>query len=103
MMPAKIAATKSRSTNKKGTPAMKKVSKSEQYQNESKQVKKHGTKKQIRAYELAKWNAYPDFVKDLLVRHGSVRMGKSVWERYHRIGFRAARKAGFKMPAKQTK
>ncbi|NBO55086.1 MAG: hypothetical protein EBU84_10960 [Actinobacteria bacterium] len=58
-----------------------------------------GTKKQIRVYHEARFNAYPKAVQNLLVHGGSLRkvtLSKKIWNKAHRVGYKAAIKAGYK-------
>lgn len=55
-----------------------------------------GTKKQIKAYEDAKWKATPVEIQRLVLS-GQVRtLTRDVWLRYHKIGYASAIKAGYK-------
>ncbi len=59
-------------------------------------LKLEGTKKQIKAYEDAKWKATPVEIQRLLVLSGGeCRQPLSTWLKYHKIGYSAAKKAGY--------
>jgi len=58
---------------------------------------KHGTKKQVRAYRGAIWNAYSPSTQQLMKSHGKFGMCISTWTKYHNIGYKAATKAGFRI------
>jgi len=55
-----------------------------------------GTKKQVKAYRDARFNAYPKSAQRRISAGREVRFGASAWNKFHRIGYKAAIKAGYK-------
>jgi hypothetical protein len=58
-------------------------------------LKLAGTKKQIKAYWDAKWKATPLQIQELIISGSCKTQPLSTWLHYHKIGYSAAKKAGY--------
>jgi len=73
----------------------KQSSKKQSSHDELKALKRSATKKQLNAYYTAIWNSYPEFIQRIVASQGYWKGSPSLWEKHHRIGFKAAIKAGY--------